>query len=78
MTEHVARAVAVTATKATKAKHRLAAWCRVLDAVGEMRAALDHQIWREDPDDCLLEADVQCWCELARALADFLSARRMA
>ena len=57
---------------------RAAAWRRVLDAVGEMRDALDHRIWREDPDDTQLEADVRTWCELSRALADFLKARRAA
>jgi hypothetical protein len=43
-----------------------------------MRAALDHRIWREDPEDTHLEADVQTWCELAQALTDFLKARRSA
>jgi hypothetical protein len=38
---------------------RFAAWCRVLDAVAEMRAALDHRIWKEDSDDTFLEADTQ-------------------
>jgi hypothetical protein len=40
-----------------------------------MRKSLEHRIWREDPDDVFLEADVQTWCELAEALADFLKAR---
>ncbi|MBM3545276.1 MAG: hypothetical protein FJX44_12430 [Alphaproteobacteria bacterium] len=60
------------------AKARARAWCRILDAVAEMRDALDHRIWREDPDDTLLEADVQTWVELARALAGFLRTRRAA
>jgi hypothetical protein len=59
-------------------KFRLLAWCRILDAVAEMRESLDHRIWREDPDDIFLEADVQTWSELARALTDFLSASRAA
>jgi hypothetical protein len=60
------------------ARARFLAWCRVLDAVAEMRAALDYRVWSADPDDTLLEADMQTWCELARALADFLRARRTA
>jgi hypothetical protein len=43
-----------------------------------MRDALDDRIWREDPDDTHLVADCQAWLELARALADFLRARRAA
>ena len=54
------------------------AWCRVLDAVADQREALDHRIWREDPNDTYLEADVRTWCELSRALAYFLKARRAA
>jgi hypothetical protein len=57
---------------------RIHAWCRILDAVGEMRTALDHRIWRQDPADTLLAADCQTWCELAGALAEFLRARRTA
>lgn len=60
------------------AKLRTDAWRRILEAVDEMRDALDHRVWREDPDDTLLEADCQTWCELARALGDFLRARRSA
>jgi hypothetical protein len=56
----------------------LVAWCRILETVAEQREALLHRIWREDPDDVLLEADCQTWCELAQALADFLKARRAA
>lgn len=33
------------------------AWRRVLDAVGEMRDALDYRIWREDAADTHLDAD---------------------
>ena len=73
MTAHVTPA----AFKET-AKRRLLAWCRIIDAVVEMRAGLDHRIWREDVDDTHLEADCQTWCELTRALADFLEARRAA
>ena len=62
----------------TKHKGRLIAWCRVLEAIAEQREALHHRIWREDPEDTLLEADCQTWCELAQALADFLNARRAA
>jgi hypothetical protein len=57
---------------------RVAAWRRILDSVAEMRAALDHRVWREDPADRLVEADFQTWCELSHALADFLEARRSA
>ena len=62
---------------ARAANARLVAWTRVLDAVAEMRDSLDHRIWREDTEDTLLEADCQTWCELTRALADFLAARRV-
>jgi hypothetical protein len=55
---------------------RLRAWLRILDALAEMRLALEHRIWREDPDDTVLENDCQCWCELADAIADHLSLRR--
>jgi hypothetical protein len=41
-----------------------------------MRESLDHRIWLEDIEDELLAADVQTWCELTRALADFLGIRR--
>lgn len=57
---------------------RMLAWRRILEAVAEQRAALDYRIWRENPDDTHLKADCQTWCELARALADFLRARRAA
>ena len=40
-----------------------------------MRTALDHRIWREDPDDTHLTADVPTWCELARGLSTFLRSR---
>jgi hypothetical protein len=43
-----------------------------------MRDALDHRICREDIGDTQLKADVQTWCELTRALANFLDARRAA
>src|SRR5689334_22164253 len=55
---------------------RLVAWTRILDAVVEQREALNHRIWREDPEDISLEADVQTWCALTRALADLLQSRR--
>ena len=41
--------------------HRLAA---IIDAVAEMRDALDYRIYREDIDDTHLAADCQTWCEL--------------
>jgi hypothetical protein len=63
---------------ARAATARLVAWSRILDAVAEMREALDHRIWREDADDTHLEADCHTWRELAQALADFLGARRSA
>ena len=58
-----------------RAHARMLAWCRVLDAVSEQRDALQQRIWRE-PDDRMLDADVQTWCELAASLAAFLEARR--
>ena len=57
---------------------RLEAWRQILESVAEMRGALEFRIWREDPDDRHLESDVQAWLDLARALADFLRARRSA
>ena len=60
------------------AHRRMSAWCRILDAVAEQRAALDARIYREDIDDKHLGADVHSWCELTRALADFLQMRRSA
>jgi hypothetical protein len=60
------------------ARRRAGAWRRVLDAVAEMRDALDYRIYREDPDDTFLEADCRAWCELAQSLADFLRSRRAA
>ena len=38
----------------------------------------DHRIEIEDIEDTHLQADVETWCELARALAEFLDARRSA
>jgi hypothetical protein len=43
--------------------------------VFEQRNALQYRIWREDPGDLYLEADVQTWCELAAALSAFLKAK---
>ena len=40
-----------------------------LDAVAEMREGLYHR--REDHADIFLDADIQTWCELSQALADF-------
>jgi hypothetical protein len=57
---------------------RAMAWRRIIDAVADQRDALLHRMWREDPNDSHLEADCQTFCELARALADFLRARRSA
>lgn len=57
---------------------RMLAWRRIIESVAEQREALDHRIWRADPDDRHLGADCQTWCELSRALADFLKARRAA
>jgi ribosomal protein L39E len=73
MTEHVSP----KAFKET-ANRRLPAWCRILDAIAEMRDALDHRLWREDIGDTQLKTDVQTWCELTQALADFLDVRRAA
>ena len=39
------------------ARRRRCAWLRVIDAVAEMREALEHRIWREDAGDTHLEAD---------------------
>ena len=57
------------------ARRRRCAWLRVLDAVAEMREALDHRIHRADINDTLLAADVQTWCDLVRALTDYLKGR---
>jgi hypothetical protein len=56
-------------------RRRSEAWCRILDVVAEQREALEHRIWREDPADTHLEADIQTWCELSRSLTDFVKAR---
>ena len=56
----------------------LAAWCLVLGAVADMRDALHDRIDRGDIDDLSLEPDCRNWCNLARALADFLTVRRSA
>jgi hypothetical protein len=64
------------ATVNIRAKARILAWCRILDALAEQREALEYRIWCEDPDDTHLEADCRLWCELAQALADFPNARR--
>lgn len=68
----------VTSRSVSTARARVVAWAPVLDAVAEQRDALQHRIWRGDPDDTLLEADCQTFCELSNALADFLQARRAA
>jgi hypothetical protein len=60
------------------ARARLLAWCRVLEGVADQREALEHRIWCEDPEDVFLEADIQTWRELTRALVAFLEARRTA
>jgi hypothetical protein len=61
-----------------RARARLLAWCRVIEAVTEMRDALQYRIYREGIEDMFLEADVQTWRDLTRALAAFLEARRTA
>ena len=38
-----------------KAQTRFAAWCHVLDAVADMRKALDYRIGLGDPDDVHLK-----------------------
>jgi len=76
VSEHFTASVAVE--KAMRSKTRLVAWCRILDSVAEMREALDYRIWRENPNDRFLQADCQAWCELTKALADFLGVRRAA
>ena len=50
----------------------------VLGAVADMRDALHDRIDRGDIDDLSLEPDCRNWCNLARALADFLTVRRSA
>ena len=47
------------------ARRRRCAWLRVLDAVAEMREALEHRIWRADPDDTHLKPIAKAWAELA-------------
>jgi hypothetical protein len=54
------------------------AWCRVLAAVADQREVLDFRIWVAEANDTHLEADVQIWCDLTGALADFLEAGRAA
>ena len=63
-------------TSFTQAESRARAAFRILEAVIEMRDALDYRLWREDPTDTHLEADCQTWWELAQALVDFLRAKR--
>ena len=58
------------------ARKRRGAWLRVLDALAEQREALAYRIHLEDYDDSQIEADVRAWCELSRALADFLAWRK--
>ena len=59
-------------------KDRLRAWTRVLEAVAAQREALEHRISREDVTDTSLEHDVQNFAERARALADYLQAKKEA
>jgi hypothetical protein len=59
-----------------RATARMTACRRVLEALADQREALEHRLWREDPDDTLLEGDVQTFGELARAIAAFLEIRR--
>jgi hypothetical protein len=66
------------AAKLIKARPRQRAWTRVIEALAEQRASLEHRIWREDPEDIDIDDDVRIWGDLARALADFLEARRVA
>ena len=58
------------------ARRRRCAWLRVIDAVAEMREALDCRIALEADADTHLHADVRTWCELAQALAAFLGSRK--
>jgi hypothetical protein len=67
-----------TNSKKSKRRQLFSFWCRVIDAVAEQRTALDHRVWRAEPNDAHLEADVRIWCALAGALADFLEAGRAA
>ena len=48
------------------ARRRRCAWLRVVNAVAEMREALEYRIWRGDPDDTHLHADCQTWAEWRR------------
>ena len=61
-----------------QARRRVFAWLRILDALAEQRQALEYRIWVEDPEDTVLAADCQVWCELTAAVADFLKSRRSA
>jgi hypothetical protein len=65
-------------SKKSTRRQLLSSWCQVIDAVAEQRQALDFRIRCAEPDDTHLEADVQTWWELSRALADFLVARSAA
>jgi hypothetical protein len=69
---------AIPHERAESAKAGLYAWCRVLEALAEQREALEYRQCYEGIDDKFLAADIQTWCELAWALADFLAARRAA
>ena len=57
--------VAVPRARLRIASARACAWCRVLDAVADMRDALDHRVYLESPSDTFLEADVRAFTELA-------------
>ena len=72
------RASEPPAKQLRRAERRMIAWQRVLDAVAEMRAAIDHRIWAENPDDVSLEHDCRNFCELALALSNYLKAKRAA
>jgi hypothetical protein len=76
MTAPIADKGLLACSAALSTRTGLHLWCRILDAVAEMRESLDHRIWREDPDDSSLEADFRAWIELTRGLADFLEASR--
>src|SRR5262245_23551098 len=61
-----------------QAVRRVRAYCRVLDALIEQRQALAHRLWIADATDRHLEPDCRVWCELADAVADYLTARKSA
>ena len=59
------------------ARRRRCAWLRVIEAIADMRDALHHRIWREDPDDTHLQSrPAKRGASLRVRSSDFLGSRR--